>query len=182
MTYQLQTAVVEATTAHGSSLFCFSYSAAVTVMIMAVATVSLVEMMAADLPETIAHASLLFYFFCAVVAITTQAAVAADVDHCFHAEGEPLGSPFLYYSLSLYSSYSVSRPLCFRICRNFRCSIRVCLRSSCFAVTIYNHSIVRLCKHTEQPGDYISYLNSNSIRAYCYVSSKLPVRMLVGQS
>lgn len=139
MTYQLQTAVVEATTAHGSSLFCFSYSAAVTVMIMAVAMVSLVEMMAADLPETIAHASLLFYFFCAVVAITTQAAVAADVDHCFHAEGEPLGSPFF---------------------------------------TIYNHSVIRLCKHTEQPGDYISYLNSNSIRAYCYVSSKLPVRML----
>ena len=91
MTYQQQTAVVEITTAHGSSLFYFSYAAAV--MIMAVATVSSVEMMAADSQETIAHGSLLFYFFCAAVVTEIPAVAAVAAKYHIYADGEPLGSP-----------------------------------------------------------------------------------------
>lgn len=97
MTYQQQTAVVEITTAHGSSLFYFSYAAAV--MIMDVAMVSLAEMMAADSVETIAHASLLFYFFFAAVAMATAADVAADANIAFHHAGEPYRFPFFMFFL-----------------------------------------------------------------------------------
>ena len=97
MTYQQQTAVVEITTAHGSSLFYFSYAAAV--MIMDVAMVSLAEMMAADSVETIAHASLLFYFFFAAVAMATAADVAADANIAFHHTGEPYRFPFFMFFL-----------------------------------------------------------------------------------
>lgn len=81
MTYQLQTVVAEATTAHGSLSSYFSF--AVVVMTMAVAMVSLAEMMDADSAETIAHVSSLSYFSSAAVAVETTTAVDADANSSF---------------------------------------------------------------------------------------------------
>lgn len=114
MTYQQQTAVVVTTTAHGSSLFYFSYAAAV--MIMAVATVSSVEMMAADFPETIAHGSLLLYFFYAAVVTVIPVAAAVAANYHIYADGEPLGSPFfLHWHITVFLIYWQNVRLLFKL-------------------------------------------------------------------
>lgn len=96
MTYQQQTVVVAAvTTAHGLSSFYFFYAAAV--MITAVAMVSLVEMTAADVPETIAHGSLSSYSFCAAVEMAETTVADVDADSCSNAVRGPFRSPFLFH-------------------------------------------------------------------------------------